>query len=331
MHDTATQIQTKAGITPKQAQSVRLMLNQPHRLHNELEQLQLNSINITTWFDANYPEGLKTIHDPPAVIYSRGCGFRPEFTAVGSVGTRGATAYGLRMAEHLAYDLAQQGVCIVSGLAKGIDAAAHRGALQAKGQTLGVVGHGLSVYYPQENAALYDRVAESGAVLSEFPYEREPSKRTFPQRNRIISGLSQAIIVVEAAHRSGALITADFALEQEREVFALPGPADGVASQGTNHLIQQGAHLVQTAEDVLSVLAQKPNYVSQTPVLALEKPILEGDLGRIFDSLRADEAKCIDLVAQECRLPIAVAAGYLLELEMRNLVQQLPGKCFLKR
>ena len=168
-------------------------------------------------------------------------------------------------------------------------------------------------------------------MISEFPYANPPSKWTFPQRNRIISGLSHAVIVVEAAQRSGALITADFALEQAREVFAAPGPADSVASQGTHHLIQQGAHLVKTAEDVLSVLAQNAHFVRQTPVSEPQKPLLDGHLGQVFDSLRGDEAKYIDLVAEECGLSIAATSRYLLELEMRQLIKQLPGKCFLKR
>ena len=194
--------------------------------------------------DDSYPTNLKTIFDPPPVLYYRGDLLATDSLSVGIVGARRATPYGREVAHKFARDLVRSGITVVSGLARGVDSAAHRGALAGKGRTLAVLGCGLNVVYPPENSRLYDQVAAQGAVLTEFPLDTAPEARNFPRRNRIISGLSRAVVVVEAAVTSGSLITADFALEQGREVF-VPGPITSSLSSGTNNLIFQGARLAR--------------------------------------------------------------------------------------
>ncbi|HLD82430.1 MAG TPA: DNA-processing protein DprA [Candidatus Omnitrophota bacterium] len=201
--------------------------------------------------DEDYPENLKNIPDPPIVLYTKGKLLPQDKLAIGIVGSRRASFYGLSCAEKFAADLAKQGFTIVSGMARGIDTCAHRGALKQAGRTLAVMGSGFNQIYPPENKELADEISKNGAVISEFPINEKPLKENFPRRNRVISGLSLAVLVVEAARNSGALITADFALEQGRDVFALPGKIDSSASFGTNGLIKQGAKLVSCVDDIL--------------------------------------------------------------------------------
>lgn len=218
----------------------------------EMSRSEKQGIKIITMLDEGYPALLKQIYDPPLVLYVMG---DLQFdTAVGIVGSRRASFYGLSSAQRLAAGLAASGITVISGLARGVDTAAHRGALGSKGNTIAVLGSGLNNIYPPENEELAYSIAGSGAVISEFPLDTGPFPHNFPRRNRIISGLSMGIVVVEAAENSGALITADFALEQGREVFALPGEANSSTSYGTNNLIKQGAKLVTDVEDILEEL-----------------------------------------------------------------------------
>ncbi len=218
------------------------------------QQLLEQNISLVTIFDAEYPEDLKRIYNPPAVLYIKGNLPRDCPAGIAIVGTRRATVYGAKVAHKVAGDLAANGICIVSGMARGIDTCAHKGALEAGGLTIAVLGCGVDVVYPPENRALAEQIQQSGAIVSEFPLGTPPDKMNFPARNRIISGLSRGVVVVEAPVKSGALITADFALEQGREVFAVPGPITSRNSEGCHHLIRDGARLLQGVEDVLEEL-----------------------------------------------------------------------------
>ena len=213
-----------------------------------------NNVEIVSILDSRYPEELKTIYDAPMVLYVKGVLPVKGVPAVSIVGSRKASIYGIRMAKNIAAGLSKAGVIVVSGMALGIDSAAHEGALSEDGATIAVLGGGLSRIYPPQNRKMADRIAKKGAILSEYPMEMSPKPEYFPMRNRIISGLSRAVLVVEAGEKSGALITADSALEQGRDVFAVPGNADSERSYGTNTLLKQGAKLVTSALDILEEL-----------------------------------------------------------------------------
>lgn len=290
---------------------------------------------------AEYPEILKNIHTPPKVLYVNGSFTEEDKNAVGIVGSRRATPYGLQMAEKLAYELATRGITIISGMARGIDTAAHRGALKAKGRTIAVMGSGHGHIYPPENKDLYKEIAQSGAVITEFEKDMEPLPQNFPIRNRIISGLSLGLVVVEAARNSGALITADFALEQDREIFAVPGKISSATSNGTNDLIKQGAKLVQTADDILEEL----ETLTLEPVSGYEGQLKTGQISKktkayIYNSLTDDERKIykvlsdeplyIDDVVKLSKIGLGNISRVLLKLEMKKLVKELPGKQFVK-
>ena len=222
-------------------------------VEREADYVESKKINVTSLADEDYPLSLRDIYDPPPILFYRGC-FDKYRPAVAIVGSRRCTAYGLQMAESLAYDLAVRGVTVVSGMARGIDQAAHRGALNAGGRTIAVMGSGFSHIYPPGSEQLAEEIAENGAVMTEFLSDVRPERFNFPRRNRIISGLSDGVVVVEAARKSGAMITVDYALDQGKDVFAVPGRADLMASSGTNKLIQSGAKLVTRAEDIIDEL-----------------------------------------------------------------------------
>ncbi len=293
----------------------------------ELRLAAQHGCEILTWRDAAYPAPLKTIPDAPMVLYMKGRWIEADATAVAIVGSRRASLAGQQWAERLAYDLALRGVTIVSGLARGIDSAAHRGSLKAGGRTLAVIGNGLSQVYPPEHAELAAQIVAHGALLSEYPMLMDPLAQNFPRRNRIISGLSLGVVVVEAAHRSGALITADCALEQGREVFAVPGRVDAATSQGTNQLLKQGARLVTSIEDVLEELRLEPVAVK---VPASEPTAVEGDEGRVFDCLGTDTPTDLEALIRQSGLPAAACVTTLSRLELKRLVRQLPGKRFVR-
>jgi len=275
-----------------------------------------------------YPAGLKEIHDPPSVLYMMGNLEPRDRTAVGVVGSRKPSHYATEAAKKISHQLAYQGVTVVSGLARGIDTAAHQGALAAKGRTLAVIGSGLNRLYPPENDCLARRIAESGAVLSEFPMETGADRQTFPMRNRIISGLSFGLLVVEAGASSGALISANQAAEQGRSLYAIPGRIDHPGAFGSNRLIQQGAKLIMSAEDILEDLQLLfPKQPELTRTGATES--LSGEERQIYETMDSEEVIMDELIAKT-GLPSHQVASTLLRLEMRRLVKQLPGSRFVK-
>jgi DNA processing protein len=299
----------------------------------EVEKTRGKAYSILTFEDPGYPELLKEIYDPPAVLFYFGRREVLDGPAIAIVGSRRPTPYGRLLAEKLAGDLALRGAIIVSGMALGIDACAHRGALK-QGRTVAVLGSGLDVLYPPENAGLAGAIARTGAVVTEFPLGTSPFKENFPVRNRIISGLSRGLVVVEAAERSGSLISARFALEQGREVMAVPGTATSALSRGTNGLIREGAKLVETWQDVAEEMA--PPWRDELLAQNAEKSenieaSLSGDEARLFAEIPADGAAHIDDVADRTGLPAGTLLALLLGLELKGLVVQHPGKYFQRR
>jgi DNA processing protein len=306
-------------------------------LDAELARIEKAGVRIVTRSDADYPKHLCEIYDPPLVLYVRGALAEDERLAIGIVGSRRTTLYGQEMSRKLAYQLARVGITIVSGLARGIDTEAHRGALQAKGRTVAVIGCGIDIVYPSENKKLADEiVAKGGAVVTEFPFGVSPDRQNFPMRNRIISGWSLGVVVVEANVKSGALITAKQAMEQGREVFAVPGRADSILSRGTNKLIKDGAKLTEDAEDVLSEFEYLfPRTAQKTDGEPAEgcgtKPALK--LTEMEEKVMAhisNEEVAIDEIIRASGLTSAAVSATLLGLEMKRFIRQLPGKTFVR-
>jgi DNA processing protein len=295
-------------------------------------------------FDSeDYPPLLKQIPDAPLLLYVRGDAKVLSQYAVAIVGARRPSAYGSSVAHRLAHDLAERQLVLVSGLARGIDSAAHRGALEAKGKTVAVLGSGLDVIYPRENKGLAEQIAKSGAVISEFPLGTGPTPENFPIRNRIISGLALGVVVVEASEYSGSLITARLAVEQNREVFAVPGNITTAQSFGPNHLIKQGAKLVDQWMDVIEEFAAEvrmqllpPVETSQgeargTQAASLFEASLGPDQKAVFEVLRPDQALFVDEIVGGAALPQPRVLAALLDLEMNGLIRQLPGKNFIRK
>jgi DNA processing protein len=284
--------------------------------------------HVITAADDEYPTALREIHDPPMVLYVRGTITARDRHAVAVVGSRKCSHYATECAKKLSFQMAYAGLTVVSGLARGIDTAAHQGALAAKGRTLAVIGAGLAHLYPPENAALADRIATSGAVVSEFPIDTKPDRQTFPIRNRIVTGLSFGVLVAEAGANSGALISANMAAEQGRTLYAVPGRIDSPAALGSNRLIQQGAKLVITVDDILDdlplVFREKPDLPA-----VIAPADLTPDQQKVLDALGTDET-ALDSVIATSGLTAAAVSSTLLALEMRRLVKQLPGKRFVK-
>jgi len=281
--------------------------------------------------DERYPELLRAIPDPPAVLYCDGVPEPGDRQAVAIVGSRQATPYGLRVTDALAGELSALGFTIVSGFARGIDAAAHRAALATGGRTIAVLGCGLDVDYPPGHASLHAEIAASGAVLTEFIAGTPPRATNFPRRNRIISGLALGVVVVEAAEDSGSLITARLALEQGREVFAVPGPVDASTSRGPHGLIKQGAKLVETVDDIVEELLPQierpegPVKSSRKILPTPDLPNLSTEERLVFDQM-SREPLHLDELTERSRLTSAEAAGILLGLELKGVVRQLPGQ-----
>ena len=302
-------------------------------LPEEKRRIADHDISLITLNDDNYPAALREIYDPPFLLYVKGTITPADRNAIGVVGSRRTTHYGKEQAKKLSFQLARAGFTIVSGLARGIDTAAHEAAVAAKGRTFAVLGSGIGNVYPPENQALADEIAKNGAVISEFPVLYVPDRQSFPLRNRIVSGMSRAILVVEAPARSGALITANRALEQGRSVFAVPGPIDRPTSEGCNRLIRSGATLVCTARDIVEDIDAELG----TLPLDLEKPAdstpnrvsLTDSQKKIIDELESEELT-IDQLAERTGLPTTTVSVDLLKLEMKSLIKQLPGKYFTK-
>jgi DNA processing protein len=312
----------------------------------EIERVRGMEGDVLLLDDGVYPSLLREVFDPPITLYVKGAWAEClEQPCVAIVGSRRCSTYGQNAAGMLARDLAQRGVTIISGLARGIDAAAHRGALEAGGRTVAVMGTGLDQIYPRDHRKLAAEILENkGALVSEFPLETPPAPQNFPYRNRVISGLSLGVIIVEAAENSGSLITARMALEQSREVFAVPGNITSRNSFGTNYLIKgAGAKLVQTWQDVASELPPEiaarmlPPETKQAPEMGLveQLQLVPADLTVsehvVFKLLSTDDPAHIDALAEATQLSVPELTGALLSLEMRELVRQLPGKCFVRK
>jgi DNA processing protein len=300
-------------------------------LSAELQRIRDFGATVITQQSASYPRALREIHAPPIVLYVWGELLDRDHYAIGVIGARRTTYYGTESAKKLAYQLAYAGLTVISGLARGIDTAAHQGALAAKGRTIAVIGSGLAKLYPPENAALAERIRNgNGAIVSEFSMDIEPDRQTFPMRNRIISGWSHGILVVEAGLNSGALITAAQALEQGRAVYAVPGHINAPSAMGSNRLIQQGAKLVMDASDILEDMEILLPEVKPSPETSLRPlPPLSDEERRVYESIDAGETS-IDDIAARSELPSSAVSSTLLQLELKRLVKQLPGKYFIK-
>jgi DNA processing protein len=302
----------------------------------EWQMLQDQGFRLVCLDDPDYPANLAAIADPPVVVYVNGLLEPRDLVAVAVVGSRAASAPGMAFTERLCSDLARCGITIVSGMAVGIDSAAHRGALRAQGRTLAVLGCGLDQDYPRENRDLRLRIVNAGALLSEFPLGTPPEPGHFPARNRIISGLALGVVVVEAAQRSGSLITARLALEQGREVFAVPGMARNYRSIGAHQLLRQGAKLVETAEDILEEIRpmiRRSHIAAETrhTESAAAGGAVRGEFSRDEAALLAvleREALHIDDLGRLLQWPASQVASVLQSLELKGAVQQLPGKHF---
>lgn len=323
-------------ILPRHLLDKILEFDSDNFLQNEYNLIQQNQVSIVTIFDENYPQALKNIPDPPVVLYVRGQLPPDSGVSVAVVGSRNASIYGLTVAETFSSQLAECGFNVISGLAKGIDAAAHRGCLKTGGQTVAVVGCGLCHIYPEENKALYGQIAQNGAVVSEFPMATPPISFNFPARNRIISGLSLAVLVIEASLKSGALITSRFALEQGRDVFAVPGKIDQPNSQGVNRLIKEGAKLVTCFEDILEELEPELRRALAGSA-GTQQPEPEDNIQQNLNDAECAVVKCltqqplyIDDVAEKSGRAHGEVAGILLKLEIKKIIKQLPGKYYAR-
>ena len=285
------------------------------------ERLQSLGVTVLTWDDDAYPPHLKEIDQPPPVLYVRGNVLPEDEWAVAIVGTRRVTAYGRQVADEVATTLARNGVTVVSGLARGVDSIAHQAALNAEGRTLAVLGNGVDIIYPPENRQLATRIMEHGALISDYPLGTQPDGINFPPRNRIISGLSRAVIIVEAGETSGALITATFAAEQGRDVFAVPGNINAPQSQGTNRLIRDGAQPLLNPQDVLEALNLTMVTEHRTIRVALPTDPLEARLFRLL----TQEPKHVDEIRAQAEMPIETVSATLAMMELKGMVRQVGG------
>jgi DNA processing protein len=313
-------------------------------LEKELKEAGKQKVKIITFTDAGYPENLKQIYDPPIVLYVKGTFQAEDSRAIAVVGSRRASYYGLSCAEKFASDLSRRGFTVVSGMARGIDTYAHQGALKAGGRTIAVMGSGFNQIYPPENKDLAGAIARACAVVSEFPMDEMPLPQNFPRRNRVISGLSLGVLIVEAARNSGALITADFALEQGREVFALPGKVDSRHSFGTNGLIKQGAKLVSCAQDIveefdtgihagmharMDAATETANRLTALDEKETPAPALTCDETILYHTLSRQPISMDDIL-EKTHLTHSTLAELIVRLQLKKLIRQLPGKQFIR-
>jgi len=320
-----------AGVSVEKAEQWHHAIRDPQNwrwLEAELQLETRGAFRIVTELEEGYPALLRELLDRPPVLYYKGRWPLPDSSIVGLVGTRRPTGYGMCVAERLAKDLSVQRVATVSGLARGIDACVHRSALKAGGHTVAILGCGLGQVFPAENAALQHQIAEQGTVVSEFPYGSPPEAGHFPRRNRIISGLSQGVVVIEAGERSGALITARCAVEQGREVFAVPGSVFHPTQVGCHRLIKEGAKLVEQTSDILEELKLNIDVSSEqhpAPVLdsltALEKDMY---------TLLSYEPLSVDELAHRTHHGFDQIANSLLTLELKGIIRQLPGQRYVR-
>lgn len=325
---TASKEELKEGgdLSEKQAEAV---LSHPWKkfAEAEIEKIQRSGVSFVTLADQGYPVNLKNTPDPPLFLYVKGSIQPQDEKAVAMVGTRGPTHYGKIMTRRIAGELACSGITIVSGLARGIDTQAHRGALEAGGRTIAVLGSGIDVIYPPENRDLYEDICLKGAVISENPFGTRPEAGYFPARNRIISGMSLGTVIIEAAQDSGSLITADYTLKQGRKLFAVPGNILSPLSKGTNSLLKNGAILIEGAADVLSSLSLGLSRATSSKTGTV--PRLSPEEEAVLSTL-SEAPKHIDVMLSECGMSAAKVASILVNLELKGLAKQLPGKYFIR-
>jgi DNA processing protein len=299
-----------------------LLMRDSGTLEKELKLLEKEKIEAIDIFDATYPALLKEISHPPLVLYAKGNVDVLNKFLFAIVGTRIPTLYGISMAEELSYKLSSLGLVIVSGLARGIDTAAHRGAIKT-GETVAVLGSGLLNIYPPENKSLAEQIISKGVIISEFPLKQPPLKENFPRRNRIISGLSKGVLIIEAALRSGALITAHHALEQNREVFALPGKADSPLSKGTHLLIKEGAKLVDSIEDIVEELNLKFEEEEENVIK------LDSQEKKVFDII-SREGIYLEEIIIKSNVEQALINKIILNLQLKGFIKEVKPSCFTR-
>ena len=321
------------GIGPELARAIQSDRD-PSWAEEQLRRADETGVHLLTLGSPDYPDYLRQTYAPPPILYVLGSIDACALPSVAVVGSRSFTPYGRDTAFHISGDLVRHGITVVSGLATGIDTHAHRGALDARGFTVAVLGSGLDRPYPPQNKDLLQVVSENGAAISEFPMGTTAEAHNFPRRNRIISGLSLGVVVIEAGERSGALITARLALEQNREVFAIPGPVHSGRSHGTNRLIREGAVLVQSVEDILDEL--RPHLTRLQPRNTPEpSPAEPANLSKlellVIKCLSADVPAHIDAIADRTEMPTSAALTALLSLELAGYAEQLPGKRFVRK
>jgi DNA processing protein len=326
----------RAGCGQELAESIRRgpEANVRQQIDRQVKIIERLKIRTLTLFDQSYPSRLQAIPDPPPLLYVSGTITLQDEVAMAIVGGRRATAIGRILTEEIAKELSERGVTIVSGLARGIDAAAHRGALTGKGRTIAVLGCGIDRTYPSEHHDLRRSIESHGAVISELPIGAAPHSHHFPRRNRIISGLSLGVLVTEAATNSGSLITAKLALEQGREVFAVPGSIREEACRGSNRLIKEGAKLIEDAQDILDEVLpqidgrQRARMKLNTTPVESQLPLEQEDLS-VYEALSYD-AQSVDAVIARTGLSAAQVAAILLSLELNGRVRQLPGQQYIR-
>jgi len=341
------------GIGDKAAFSIKNWW-QSFDLEHEMKKLEEANARFISHKDVDYPEILGNLYDPPIGLYQKGdFVFKKNQPAIAIVGSRNTTLYGLRIARQFAQRLASMGFCIVSGLARGVDTAAHEGALEAGGDTVAVLGNGLDIIYPPENLELYRRIADSGAVISEFCFGRRADRQTFPMRNRIVSGLSDGVLVVESDENGGSMITAKFAIEQNRQVYAIPGRIDQSTSRGCHRLIKEGAILTTSVEDILEDLKYRihqPDLFesvntddavvpfdrsfseeNSTVVMSTPSRTLEGATLVIYETLKKEGSLTVDELVEVTDLDVSSLNANLMVMELQKLVtKQLDGSFSLR-
>jgi len=320
------QIRAVEGIGPKLTRAIASASDDREAIE-ELELCRRHGVDVVLASRPNYPRSLSEIHDPPGILFVAGEIEPRDALAVAIVGSRHATQYGLEQAERLAASLARAGVTVVSGLARGIDGAAHRGALEAGGRTIAVLGSGLLELYPPEHLGLAEKIRQHGAVVSELPLRTKPLSGTFPQRNRLISGMSMGVIVVEASERSGALITARHAAEQGRDVFAVPGRVDNRLARGCHRLLREGARLVESADDVLEELGPLVAATTGPTGEEVRHPaelLLNEIEQQVLAAIHSDTTS-IDVVVETSGLETSRVLATISALEMRRLIRRVSG------
>jgi DNA processing protein len=326
------ELQQVHGIGPEVSEAI-VNWEKKVNLGAELQRIEQSGCQIVIQSDENYPPLLKQIYDPPVVLYVLGSLTARDKNAVAIVGSRMTTHYGIEVARKIGYQLAYTGVTVVSGGARGIDTAAHQGALSAKGRTIAVLGTGINLVFPPENAELFGRIAAQGALLTQFPFNRKADKQSFPIRNRIVAGMTLGTVVVEANLTSGALITAGMAVDYGRQVFAVPGRVDSPRSKGCHDLIKKGAKLCEEVEDILSEfeymfpVSKRPsllNDAGELPAMTLSEAEQT-----VYDLVDKEECNTDDIIRRS-GMPASSVSVALLNLEMKRLIRQLPGKLFVR-